>query len=322
MAKVQTVGKTVFHAMSVPQARKINRTSILLYSAVILGQTIWGFSFMASRIGLQYAEPLVLLADRFLLAFFVMNLCLLSGKFNVNFKGKPMGKLLLLSLCSPILNLIFENYGIRYTNSTYAGLNNALSPIMTMLLGAFILKEYPSKKSQLFSLLPVFGVGIIAISGQSNAAVNAIGFVFLAGACITAGLFRIGNRIVKDQFTAFERTYSMMGLGALSFTITALFANDGNLLSLAQPFVHRDYCMAIIFLGAFCSCAAFGLVNYSLNGLPASVSALFSTLTTVVSILAGAIFLGEPFSPIYIVGACCIVYGIYKASISNEKNHS
>ena len=59
-----------------------NKQNAAIISAII-SQTIFGFSFMFSKIALNYATPMVQLADRLLVAFIALTLILLSGTVKV-----------------------------------------------------------------------------------------------------------------------------------------------------------------------------------------------------------------------------------------------
>ena len=62
----------------------------------LLGYSIYGFSFLFSKVALDVCIPDVFLAWRFTLAFLILGLFLLTGKTKLSFKGKPVGKLLLM----------------------------------------------------------------------------------------------------------------------------------------------------------------------------------------------------------------------------------
>ena len=89
--------------------------------AGLLGYSIFGFSFLFSKIALDLASPSVLLSVRFLMAFLVMNLLLLTGKQHISLRGKPVGMLLLLGLVQPVLYFLFEAYGISMTSASFSG---------------------------------------------------------------------------------------------------------------------------------------------------------------------------------------------------------
>ena len=100
---------------------------ILSLLAALTAATIFGMSFMFSKMALATAAPTVLLAFRFTVAVAAMSLVIalnaLVGKvrgkplFAFSLKGKPVGKLLLLGIVQPVAYFIFENYGILYTSA-------------------------------------------------------------------------------------------------------------------------------------------------------------------------------------------------------------
>ena len=64
---------------------------------------IWGFTFLASRIAQDYGTPFVLLFWRFALAFLVLNLLRLTGRFPVRFRSRKLWPVLLAGLFEPVL---------------------------------------------------------------------------------------------------------------------------------------------------------------------------------------------------------------------------
>ena len=78
--------------------------------------TIFGFSFMASRIALQHTSASVLLVCRFFVATIVMLVLIAFGVFKVSLRGKPVAKFLVMGICQPVVYFIGETLGIQYTN--------------------------------------------------------------------------------------------------------------------------------------------------------------------------------------------------------------
>ena len=92
------------------------KRSTLATLAGLLGYSIFGFSFLFSKLALELTTPFVLLSVRFLTAFLVMNLLVLTGKMKLSLRGKPVRMLLLLGLVQPVVYFICENYGIALTS--------------------------------------------------------------------------------------------------------------------------------------------------------------------------------------------------------------
>ena len=145
--------------------------------AACAGQTIWGFSYLFIRVALRYAQPDVMLAMRFVLAFLLINIPLLTGRQKISLKGKPLKPLVLFAITEP-LYFLAESYAVLYTNSTYTGVMLAVSPIGSIALAALLLREFPSKRQLLFCLLPITGVILITLSGSSLGIVTPKGAFF------------------------------------------------------------------------------------------------------------------------------------------------
>lgn len=61
-------------------------------AAAVLGNSFFGLSFLFSKVALERLEPFVLLAVRFIVAFVMLNLVLLTGKVKIRLTGKPGSK--------------------------------------------------------------------------------------------------------------------------------------------------------------------------------------------------------------------------------------
>jgi len=281
-------------------------------AAAIIGNSVFGFSFMASKIALETAQPLVLLGFRFLTAFLLMNLMLLIGKEKVCLKGKPVKLLLLLGLFQPTMYFIFESYGIKWTTSGFSGAMIAMIPVVSMVLAAGFLKEKPKRKQVLFALLSVCGVILISFSGEDGGVIQLRGIFMLVLAVLSACGYNIIGRKISGDFTPFERTYVMFAMGSIFFVSSMLLGYRGALReAVFRPLCDPGFLLAIFYLAVVSSVLAFMALNYAITYLPVARSTTFANLTTVISIFAGVLFLGEPFGLVSLIGGLMIVAGVY-----------
>lgn len=280
----------------------------------IIGNTIWGFSFLFTRIGLQSAAPSILLATRFCIAFLLMNIPILMGRVKISFKGKKIRWLLLLGILQPTLYFLFESNGILYTNATFSGVMIALCPILSLILAMLLLGEQPSRRQKLFMLLPIIGVIIVTISEQSSGVIQPIGVIFLVGACLAGSFYIVTNRKISLDFSAYERTYIMMLIGFIVFTTMAIIEHKGNTEVLFKPFLEPSFLMSAIVLGVFCSFAAFLCVNLASSRLSVTQLSVFTSLVPLVSIIAGVAILKEPITLPSVIGMMLILVGIWNVN--------
>ena len=121
--------------------------------AVILGNTIFGFSFIFSKMALQVTLPSVMIAVRFVMAFITLNLIVIFGRMikvsdgqggkkplvSFSLKSKPLRYIILLALFQPILYFLCESYGIVFTSSSFAGTIIAIIPIAGIVFDVLIM---------------------------------------------------------------------------------------------------------------------------------------------------------------------------------------
>ena len=285
--------------------------------AAVASSLIFGFSFLAAKLALDRAEPSVLLSVRFLTAFLLMSLLLLTGRQKVSFRGKPVGKLLLMGFIQPVIYFICETNGIALTTASFSGVMIGLIPVAGVIVGVLFLKERCNALQALFTAGSVVGVAMTTTGGFGNFSLP--GFLYLVGAVLAAATFTAISRSLSGVFSAFERTYAMTFMGATVFTLTALFRNWGNAAAWAQPLTQPGFWAAILYLAGLSSVCAFLLFNYAVNHLSAGHASVMSNVTTVVSVLAGIFILGDTFTPLQLLGIAVIVLSVLGVSWQNGK---
>ncbi|AAK79505.1 drug/metabolite transporter (DMT)-like permease [Clostridium acetobutylicum] len=290
------------------------KQKILPYIAATVSSTIFGLSFLFSKMALKVAGPLSLVALRFLLAFIIMTILVLFRVIKVDYRNKPIGQLVLLGLAEPVIYFIFETYGVKNISSSMAGLMLALIPIVVTIMGSYFLKEVPSLKRTSFIVLSVSGVALIGVMGSSGGSGNSpIGILFLLGAVTCAGAYSIISRKTSVHFKPVEITYFMMFFAAFCFNIMAAIQllAEGKINEYFSPLKSSTFVISILYLGILSSIVAYFLTNFTLSKIQASRSSVFSNLSTIVSIIAGVIILKESFHLYHLVGSVLILTGVW-----------
>ncbi|MBR2079210.1 MAG: DMT family transporter, partial [Clostridia bacterium] len=240
----------------------------------LLGYSIYGFSFIFSKIALDDSDPNVFLAIRFTIAFLILNLFILFGKGKISLKGKPVKKLLLMGFIQPVVYFICESHGIALTTASFSGLIIGLVPVMGLILGVIFLKETCSIFQIVCTVLSVIGVALTTTGGIGKVSVK--GFILLLISIVATTVFSILSRSISKEFSAFERSYVMTGLGSISFIIVALFATRGDISVWTGPFKSQSFVWSVLYLAVVSSVIAFTLINYALNYLNVGHTLIFS----------------------------------------------
>ena len=280
----------------------------------VLYATIFGFTFMFSKVALEYVRPVGLIAYRFLIAFITLEILRQFKAFKITINKSKIIPLLLVAIFQPVLYFLFETYGIVKTTSGEAGMMIALIPIFVTLLSALILKEKPRLIQVLFIILSVSGVIFIQImKSSSGLTFEFIGLTLLLAAVISAAMFNIASRSASKTIRPYELTYFMMLVGAIVFNAIYLvqLAIEDSPLRFITNLYHIELLIPILYLGTIASVGGFFLVNFALSRVPAHVSSIYANLSTIVAILAGTFILREQLFYYHYIGGFMIIVGVY-----------
>ena len=273
--------------------------------------TLWGFSFLASKVGQGVATPFVLLSYRFDIALLILLVPLILGKAKLRLKGKNIKMLLLLGIFEPCVYFIGEQYGIKYTNTAFSGVMIAVIPVVTLIMAAVFLKERPSRAQWLFSMLSIAGIVVITLSENSGGTVSLKGVLFLILAVLTGSAYGVVSRGISDEFSVYERTFIIQLMGAVFYTSLAMIEHGGDVSALVRPAARYDFVLAALFLAVGASVVGYWLFNYAVANAPMANVISLCNLTTIVSVLAGVLLLGEPFSALSAAAMAAVLVGIW-----------
>jgi len=286
--------------------------------SALIGNSIFGFSFMFSRIALSCTEPFVMLMYRFIGAFIGMNvLALCSVKtgredwLRFRIRWRESGILIVFGLIQPVLYFLFESYGISMTNATVSGVIIALVPIVALGAGALFLKEKPTWQQICFSLLSIGGVIVMTLRQSAEGTVLPLGILLLFFAVLSGVSFNLLSRHLSEKHSALERTYIMMAVGCAAFTLLALFECRSEPALLLRPLAEPSFVLSVLYLSAISSILAFLCINYAASILSVSRITAFCNVTTLLSVFAGVIFLGDPIDLASVIAACVIIIGVF-----------
>jgi len=296
-----------------------NKTTAATLCA-LCGNAIFGFSFMFSRIALSVATPFVMLTYRFILAVIGLSVMALwsvrqknlAAFMRFSLRGKPLLPLVCLGVVQPVAYFFCESYGIAMTNASFSGVVIALVPIVGLIMGRLCLGERATAQQAIWSLLSIAGVIVMTLMQTAEGEIRPLGVLLLLGAVLSGVVFNIISRSIAERFSAFERTYVMMLIAAAVFTALAVMENRADLSALLAPLASLPFMGAMVYLSLVSSIGAFLMLNFANNHLPVAKTTAFCNLTTVISVFAGVVFLGEPFSAVMLLAAAMIVAGVWQ----------
>ena len=297
----------------------MNDNRVLTGSLCALGcEVLYGLSYLFTKQTAETASPLALLGWRFVVALAAMSLCVALEFIPVRLKGRRLGPLLRVALFCPCLYFIGETVGIRETTVTESGVFLACVPALSLLASTVILKKKPTKRQIIGILVTFLGVMTTVVAVGLSSSLSPVGYAALMLAVVAYALYSVFVDLAAD-YTGAEITYVMLCSGAAFYGLLALgeAAAHGALSELLTlPARSGTFLAAVLYQGIGCSVAAFFLSNAAIAKIGVNKTSSFIGVSTIVSILVGALALGEPLSVGQIVGAAVIVAGVYTANAS------
>ncbi len=280
--------------------------------AATIAYCIFGLSYLFSNQALDVVgDPIILLSVRFTFTFVALNILVATRVLKLELRGKNLIPPILLGVLQPVLYFVMENYGLMYTSTAFTGMVSSISPIFTTVLGAIILKEMPTKKQWVFVVLTIIGVMMVSL-GANEGENTVFGCMMLLGAYFSGAFYSILVRKLSRTFSAFELTYIMFTVGFIFFGGFVFVKYGGNTVSvLTDAVTNTKFITSAVFLGILASVCAYMLVNYSLKQLPVTRSAIFTSVSTVVSVSSGVLIRGDAFSVFSGIAFVLMLVGVW-----------
>ncbi|SFL50670.1 DMT family transporter [Pelosinus propionicus] len=283
------------------------------YAAAVLYAFIIGFSFLFVKLALTVSDPIDTLAHRFTASFLAILVPFLLGKIHLSFTKKDIVQILPLALLYPALFFGFQITGLVYTTSSEAGIILASTPVLTMFLASYFLKE-KNNYLQNFSLaLSVAGViYILIMKGAYFETQQMLGTSLLFLSSLSFAGYSVLARPLTQKFKPLELTFLMLTIAFFTFNLFALIRHGMNstIHEYFQPLSDPIFLVSILYLGVLSSLGTSWLSNYVLSKIEASKMSVFGNLATLISMIAGVIFLQEHLEYYHIIGAIMIIAGI------------
>ena len=295
------------------------------YTAALLNALIIGFSFLFVKIALQTAEPLDILAYRFLFAFIAATLFAFPGRAGLHKIRNGAFKMLPVTALYPIAFFVFQTFGLLYASSAEAGMIQGAVPVFTLILAVLLLGERAGRAQKAFTLLSVAGVACL-FAGRQGAVFSAslVGILLILCSALSQAGYNVLARKLSRSYAPKELTYYMNLLGFFCFGMIAVVrhAAGGTLSQLAAPLSSPSFLIAVLYLGVLSSLVTSYLSNYALSRLEASRVSIFGSLSAVVALFAGALLLGEQLPAAALLGAAAILAGVIGVAISGQHARS
>lgn len=290
------------------------------YGAAVFFSLLVGFSFLWIKTCIPYVDSLQLLAHRFDFALLALVLLLVFKVVKTDLKGKPK-KNLMLTAGFYVGFMFFQVLGLYFATSIEGSIIFAAVPIMVQIIASVFLKEKSTWLQNVFVIVSVLALMVMVVMGSSDVSVDPVGLVLLLIASICMALSNVYMRYVRSQYRPIEISAAIIIMGTIVFNV--LFIVKGLIAGNAQgyfaPFTHIEYVTGTIYLGVGCILLSAQIMSYLQSKLQAARASVFGNLATAISIVAGAVLLGEPLRVYHVICTVLIVAGVIGLNFFGNK---
>ena len=296
-----------------PETVPGNATQGSLFAVLVL---IWGSTWLAIKIGLEFYPPFFSLALRFGLAgpLFLLIMRLRGEKIPWQWRHQPF--FLTIGFLSFMVSYGAVYWSEQYITSGLAAVLFALFPLLTAVFAHYMLHEERLGVAKVAGLI-VSLVGIVVINSgdlrQIDPMAPIAALVILLSPTVSA-LSGILSKQRSRDFSPLAMAGIPMTYGAIAHTIVWL------LVERHQPLVWSWPGMAsILYLAVFGSLIAFGGYYWLLRLMPVGRLALIAYLTPIVAIVLGIVVAHEHMTVRIAIGAALVLAGVAGAGLGRSR---
>jgi len=275
----------------------------------VIASSLWGTSFPAIKIGLQYMDAYTFVFLRFFFASLTMLVVMLFTKnFSFNFNKKRL--ILFLGVTNGTAYLL-QYIGMVYAFASKSSLLVNLSVVWVALLSPIVLKEQIDRKKVASVIVSLLGVVFVTtnLDFGSLGVGEVVGDLLVIGAGILWALFIVYNKpLVGESKNMIQSMTWLLVFTMLPLLPVVPFSAE-NFLSLTW-----EAWVAIIYTAIFCWVAPYYLWMKGLKNISPLTSAVILLNEIIVAVMISTIVLGEVMTAASGIGALFIIMGILLVS--------
>ena len=291
--------------------KKQLRGSIYLLLATIM----WGSTFVAQSVGMDYIGPFTFQAVRCGLAVIGLLplIYIMDKKAGRSFRKEWANKQLwvggLLCALPLFLAVNLQQKGIETTTSGKAGFITALYIVLVPIAGLFLKKKAP-RAIWLSVALAVAGLYFLSINEEFHITQGDF-FMLLCALCFT------GHIMVIDHFT---EKVNGIELSCMQFLVCAILSSAGMLATETPVWADIAACaIPLLYVGVLSSGVAYTLQILAQKGSNPTVVSLLMSLESVFATVFGALILHEVMSGREIFGCGLMLVAVVLAQLPGKK---
>ena len=288
-----------------------HRGELLLF----LTSFIWGFAFIAQKLGSDYIPPFTfnflrnLTAGLFLLIYAFVRKNKTREKLNSITKTATIRGGITTGLVMAIA-VSFQQTGVYFTTSGKAGFITSLYVVIVPIIAIFMGKKV-SKKTAVAIILALIGLYLLTVKVEDGFSINKGDILIFIGS-----LFFAFHILFIDHYSVKSDSVKMSMLQFFVASLVSLFL----MILFEKPELDLVIkgIFAILYMGVFSSGLGYTLQIVAQKDTDPTISSLILSLEAVFAALFGFIFLKEVPNERELIGGILMFFAIILAQLPNS----
>ena len=290
----------------------MSRNSNVFYHLVaFLTVAIWGTTFVSTKVlMLNGLSPAQIFTLRFSIAYVLMLGFNHRRIFSDSWKDEA--KMALLGISGGSLYFLSENEAMNFTTTTNTSLIVCSCPLFATLLVRLVYRHTSRINGiqLLGSLLAFVGMVIVVLNGRFVLHLSPVGDALAFTACMCWAVYSLLMKSVSGSYSAAFITRKVFFYGVLTILPYYLFVPG---LPSAEIFSRPQVLGNLLFLGCLASMICFLTWNWCISKLGAVKATNWVYFNPITTMIFASWVLGEKITPYFLMGAACILLGMYVA---------
>ncbi len=273
---------------------------------------IWGTTFVSTKVlMLNGLSPAVIFTLRFVIAYVLM-LCV-NHKRIMSDTWRDELKMVLLGITGGSLYFLSENEAMNFTTTTNTSLIVCSCPLFATLLVRLVYRDSTRIRAlqMVGSLLAFVGMVIVVLNGKFVLHLSPVGDALAFTACICWAVYSLLMKSVSGNYSAAFITRKVFFYGVLTILpYYIFFPGMPSVDVLSRPQVAGN----LLFLGCLASMICFLTWNWCISKLGAVKATNWVYFNPIVTMIFASLVLNETITHYFLIGALCILAGMYLAN--------
>ena len=291
----------------------MQKSKAVPYLEVLFAVTVWGASFIATKIALAEISPITIIWLRFLMGVIILGVTVILRRQFTLPQPKELGYFALLGFLGITFHQWLQSNGLRTSEAGITAWIVATTPVFMALLGWIILKEGLGRLKITGIFLAFTGVLLVVSKGDLTAVsvgkLGAPGDKLILISAVNWAVFSVLSRRGLKSYPASLMMFFVMTLG-WAFTSVLFFAG-ANVYFSEIPNLSYIGWLGVTFLGIFCSGLAYIAWYDALQALSAAQTGVFLYIEPLVAVVVAFFVLGEPITFVSLSGGGIILFGVW-----------